>query len=366
MTYGAQPDMSAAPLKRLRRYGAARRPPLSGLRCPVLLASSPTQSTGGCTNDPASLSRDGVVVGRRPAPRELLEGAAARRGARRGQAGRPRRRVVQAFRRRLLPRHGRRRQARPGGDRGPQHVDGLERRQRPLLGQHERLHLRRLRPAQGRQLAPDARLHARHRAGTTSASSTSRASRARRRPTRTGAASGSTSARKGCAADPFEDESKYPGVAIGARGKPLGDGTTLPVGSFYGYASGIVGLRLFPEPGVRREGGQGLGPRALLHRPELLQPQGPGAPVPRRHVVRLLPRRPEPGESARRSGASGVREPQLVGGRAVHVGRPALHLQLEQARGPQELHVPARPHLPPGHAWTPRWSRPTASTIRAR
>jgi hypothetical protein len=51
-----------------------------------------------------------------------------------------------------------------------------------------------------------------------------------------------------CPADPFENEAKYPGVAIGARGKPLGDGTTLPVGSFYGYASGIAGLRLFPNP----------------------------------------------------------------------------------------------------------------------
>ena len=46
-----------------------------------------------------------------------------------------------------------------------------------------------------------------------------------------------------CSADPFEDESKYPGVEIGARGK---DG--LPVGSYYGYASGVVGLRLFPNP----------------------------------------------------------------------------------------------------------------------
>ncbi|MEP6678449.1 MAG: hypothetical protein ABJB78_04065 [Betaproteobacteria bacterium] len=53
---------------------------------------------------------------------------------------------------------------------------------------------------------------------------------------------------KGCAADPFEDETKYPGVAIGSRGRPLGDGTTWPVGSFYGYASGVVGLRLFPNP----------------------------------------------------------------------------------------------------------------------
>jgi hypothetical protein len=48
--------------------------------------------------------------------------------------------------------------------------------------------------------------------------------------------------RSDCPADPFEDEKKYPGVAIGARGK------NVPVGSFYGYASGIVGLRLFPNP----------------------------------------------------------------------------------------------------------------------
>src|SRR5690348_17605030 len=45
-----------------------------------------------------------------------------------------------------------------------------------------------------------------------------------------------------CPADPFENEKKYPGVAIGARGK------TMPVGSLYGYASGIIGLRLFPNP----------------------------------------------------------------------------------------------------------------------
>ena len=43
--------------------------------------------------------------------------------------------------------------------------------------------------------------------------------------------------------EPFEDEKKYPGVKVGARGK--GD---FPLGSYYGYASGIVGLRLFPNP----------------------------------------------------------------------------------------------------------------------
>ena len=46
-----------------------------------------------------------------------------------------------------------------------------------------------------------------------------------------------------CPPDPFEDESKYPGVKVGARGQ--GD---LPVGSYYGYASGVIGLRLFPNP----------------------------------------------------------------------------------------------------------------------
>jgi hypothetical protein len=45
-----------------------------------------------------------------------------------------------------------------------------------------------------------------------------------------------------CPADPFEDGGKYPGVPVGARGK------NMPVGSFYGWASGIVGLRLFPNP----------------------------------------------------------------------------------------------------------------------
>jgi hypothetical protein len=45
-----------------------------------------------------------------------------------------------------------------------------------------------------------------------------------------------------CPPDPFENDQKYKGVAVGARGK------NLPAGSFYGQATGIVGLRLFPNP----------------------------------------------------------------------------------------------------------------------
>lgn len=58
-----------------------------------------------------------------------------------------------------------------------------------------------------------------------------------------------------CVPDPFEDSVKYPGVKIGSRGKKLklkinGKEQEIlhEVGSSYGYASGIVGLRIFTNP----------------------------------------------------------------------------------------------------------------------
>lgn len=45
-----------------------------------------------------------------------------------------------------------------------------------------------------------------------------------------------------CGPEPFENENKYPGVKIGARGQ------NIAAGSYYGWATGIVGLRLFPNP----------------------------------------------------------------------------------------------------------------------
>lgn len=45
-----------------------------------------------------------------------------------------------------------------------------------------------------------------------------------------------------CGADPFADADTYKGVQVGARGR------TVPVGSYYGEPSGVVGLRLFPNP----------------------------------------------------------------------------------------------------------------------
>ncbi len=45
-----------------------------------------------------------------------------------------------------------------------------------------------------------------------------------------------------CPPDPFASDANYKGVASGARGK------TVPVGSYYGEPTGVVGLRLFPNP----------------------------------------------------------------------------------------------------------------------
>lgn len=54
--------------------------------------------------------------------------------------------------------------------------------------------------------------------------------------------------RSDCKPDPFENEQKYPGVQYGARGKVVGPDGEKQVGSYYGYETGIVGLRLFPNP----------------------------------------------------------------------------------------------------------------------
>ncbi|SEW21905.1 hypothetical protein SAMN05444851_2226 [Aliiroseovarius sediminilitoris] len=48
--------------------------------------------------------------------------------------------------------------------------------------------------------------------------------------------------RDDCAPDPFANAEKYPGVEIGARGR------NMPVWSYYGEPTGVLGLRLFPNP----------------------------------------------------------------------------------------------------------------------
>ena len=67
--------------------------------------------------------------------------------------------------------------------------------------------------------------------------------------------------RADCAPDPFADATRYPGVAIGARGK------TVPVGSYYGEPTGIVGLRLFPNPDFDAEAAKKWDPERYYNDP---------------------------------------------------------------------------------------------------
>lgn len=72
----------------------------------------------------------------------------------------------------------------------------------------------------------------------------------------------------GCGPDPFENETKYPGVKIGARG------TTVPVGSEYGYASGVVGLRLFPNPNFDERAAKAWDPQRYYTDPSYYENKG--------------------------------------------------------------------------------------------
>ena len=64
-----------------------------------------------------------------------------------------------------------------------------------------------------------------------------------------------------CSPDPFENEQKYPGVALGGRGK------TIERGSFYGYATGVVGLRLFPNPNFDAQAAKDWDPKRFYTDP---------------------------------------------------------------------------------------------------
>jgi hypothetical protein len=76
-----------------------------------------------------------------------------------------------------------------------------------------------------------------------------------------------------CAPDPFENGEKYLGVPAGARGQ------TVLVGSVYGSPSGVLGLRLFPNPDFRDAAETRWDP-VRYYTDAALRFEGPGAAVP--------------------------------------------------------------------------------------
>jgi hypothetical protein len=68
--------------------------------------------------------------------------------------------------------------------------------------------------------------------------------------------------RADCGPDPFENEAKYPGLKLKARGSKH-----LPAGSYYGYGTGIVGLRLFPNPAFDEKAAKNWDPKRYYSDP---------------------------------------------------------------------------------------------------
>jgi hypothetical protein len=188
---------------------------------------------------------------------------------------------------------------------------------------------------------------------------------ARRRPTRTGAASGSTSAPRAAppirsrtrASTPASPSARAASRSATARRSRSARSTATP--------SGIVGLRLFPKPAFDEKAAKAWIPERYYTDPSYYN-RATWSPVRVGMSCGFCHVGPEPVNPPADPAHPAYANLSSSVGAQYMWGRPALHLQLEQARGPQELHVPARPLRTGPAAWTRRWSRPTASTIRAR
>ena len=250
--------------------------------------------------------------------------------------------VVPGGRRRLLPRHG------PetaialtrGRGQGPQHVDRLDRRQRPLLGRDlERQQLRHARFLKTLSSHPKLKASRDNRwdyLGLVNEPCFEKATGPD--PERFGLWLDKRDA--DCPPDPFENEEKYPGVGH-RRARQEHAGRLL-----LRLATGIVGLRLFPNPDVRRGGRERLGRRsATTTTPTTTTPRtwcGPtGSACPAASATSARTR-----QAAGRPREPEVGEPLLERRRAVLLGRSHLRL----GRRPDELHLPVVPHLAAGRA----------------
>ena len=92
----------------------------------------------------------------------------------------------------------------------------------------------------------------------------------------------------------------------------------------YGRASGVVGLRLFPDPAFDRAARERWDPERYFTDPAYYREPGPRPPLPRGPVLRPLPREPEPDSPAGRLGEPGVGRPRDPHRRPVPALRPGV------------------------------------------
>jgi hypothetical protein len=158
-----------------------------------------------------------------------------------------------------------------------------------------------------------------------------------------------------CPVDPFTNEQKYPGVAVGARGK------NIPVGSYYGYPTGMSGCGFFPTPpSIKRRrlsGTPSVFTATLTTTCQRIWSGRTGSGCPAASVT------------SGRTRKSRQRTPKLRSGRtsAPPSGRSIFGSTAFWRGTPMSRIFCSRCCIRPGRArWTPRWSRPTVSTTRAR
>ena len=147
--------------------------------------------------------------------------------------------------------------------------------------------------------------------------------------------------RADCAPDPFANARKYPGVQMGARGT---DG--LPVGSYYGEPTGIVGLRLFTNPAFDAEARRKWDPNRYYNDPEyyqnkdLVRPYRVGMSCAFCHIGPSPIKPPKDPENPKWENLNGTVGAQYFWFDRVFVWNGDT----------VELHLPAAAHLQAGHA----------------
>ncbi len=123
---------------------------------------------------------------------------------------------------------------------------------------------------------------------------------------------------------------------------------TVAVGSYYGEPTGIVGLRLFPNPDFDERARKRWDADRFYNDPTYYFDRNLVRPYRVGDVVRLLPRRPEPDQAAGGSRESEVGEPELERRRAVLLVGP--HLRLARPEEREQPFLSGAPCLATGHA----------------
>ena len=195
-------------------------------------------------------------------------------------------------------------------------------------------------------------------AGTIWASPTSPASTRRRDPTRRTSGCGSTSGAPIVLPIPSPTSRNIPASPSARAGK------NMPVGSYYGEPTGIMGPAPVPQPRLRRGGsqdqvgsGSGSTPtRNYYNDKDLVRPYRVGMSCAFCHVG-PSPIAPPGGPRVTPSGRTSTR-------RSAHSISGSTEFRLGGQPPPTTCTSWFTPNVP--ERWIPRWFRPTTSTTRAR